>query len=238
MKKVRFTDLIIFQNDDFLVINKPAGIASLDDRQSPGLSILGLAKGHNEALQLCHRLDKETSGVLILAKNQDAYRHVAMQLEHRELSKIYHAVVDGMHDLSQEVVDAPLIIMGNGIVRVDRNKGKKSKSIFTTLKAYRSHSLIECKIETGRMHQIRVHLASLGLNIVDDTLYGGKPIFLSSLKKKFNMKKNEDEQRLMKRIALHAYKVEFVDIQGDTIKVVAEYPKDFAVLLRQLEKTS
>ncbi|MEY3565229.1 MAG: hypothetical protein RJA23_1399 [Bacteroidota bacterium] len=97
MKKITFEDLILFENSDFLVINKPPYLSSLDDRHE-AQNILDLAKGYWEDAQLCHRLDKETSGCLVIAKHPEAYRHLAMQFENRQVEKIYHAVVEGIQD--------------------------------------------------------------------------------------------------------------------------------------------
>src|SRR6476469_110324 len=101
MIRPNFKDLIVFENDDFILINKPPYIATLDERNASArdnsLSILRLAKAYSEDAQVCHRLDKETSGVLAIAKNPEAYRHLSMQFERRKVEKVYHAVVDGIH---------------------------------------------------------------------------------------------------------------------------------------------
>ncbi len=100
MKPIVFKDLIIHEDEDFIVINKPPYISTLDDRNDPR-NILALAKDYCESAQVCHRLDKETSGCLVIAKNQEAYRHIAMQFEDRSVKKIYHAVVEGIHDFKK-----------------------------------------------------------------------------------------------------------------------------------------
>ena len=99
MKKITFEDLILLENSDFMVINKPPYYSSLDDRHE-AQNILDLAKGYWEDAQLCHRLDKETSGCLAIAKHPEAYRHLAMQFENRQVQTIYHAVVEGIHDFN------------------------------------------------------------------------------------------------------------------------------------------
>ena len=93
---IHFKDLILYENEDYVVINKPPFIATLEDRVEK-VNVLALAKDYTLDAQVCHRLDKETSGVLAIAKNPEAYRHLSMQFEHREVTKIYHAVVDGCH---------------------------------------------------------------------------------------------------------------------------------------------
>lgn len=238
MKPLDFKDLIIFENEDYIVINKPPYIASLDERQADNSqSILRMAKGYSEDAQLCHRLDKETSGVLAIAKNPEAYRHLSMQFEHRETVKRYHAVVNGVHNFQGESVYLPILALPkDGVVKIDRTKGKEAETLFFTLKAYRQYTIVECLPITGRMHQIRVHLMCLKAPIVSDPTYGGKPVYLSGLKRNFNLKKDTDEQPLMKRVALHAYSLTFQLLNGEEVKIEAPYPKDFEVLVKQLEK--
>ena len=100
-KKLKFDDLILFEDDDYVLINKPPFISTLEDRNTPE-NLLALAKGKIEDAQVCHRLDKDTSGVLAIAKNPEAYRHLSMQFENRQVSKIYHAVADGLHQFHRK----------------------------------------------------------------------------------------------------------------------------------------
>ncbi|HLK97256.1 MAG TPA: pseudouridine synthase, partial [Hymenobacter sp.] len=100
MKPFLFEDLIVSENDDYIIINKPPRVASLDERtpDRSGQSILRLAKAYHADAQLGHRLDKETSGILAIAKHPEAYRHLAMQFEHRQVTKRYHAITNGVHN--------------------------------------------------------------------------------------------------------------------------------------------
>lgn len=235
MKKTEFKDLVLFENEDYLVINKPPYVSTLADRHE-AQNILHLAKQEYPTVQACHRLDKETSGCLILSKHPEAYRHVAIQFEDRKVDKVYHAVVDGIHEYRQTLVERGIIATNKGIARVNNLKGKPATTYFTTLKTYYTHSLIECRPITGRLHQIRVHLAYLKSPICGDELYGGKPLYLSKLKKRFNLKKDTEEAPIMQRVSLHAYSIGFQGMNEELIEVVAPYPKDFAVLIKQLEK--
>ncbi|CAG5010335.1 Ribosomal large subunit pseudouridine synthase C [Dyadobacter sp. CECT 9275] len=236
--KIDFKDIILFENEDFLLVNKPPHLATLDERTADrGGSLLRLAKEFNPELQAAHRLDKETSGVLAFAKNPAAYRHLAMQFEHREVTKRYHAVATGIHDLDGISVYLPILPLKNGTaVKIDRAEGKVAETIFNTIKVYRGYTLVECIPVTGRMHQIRIHLSCLKAPIVCDPQYGGEPIYLSSLKKKFNLKKDTEEQPLIQRVALHAHSLSFSLMDEEKVRIVAPYPKDFEVLVKQLDK--
>jgi RluA family pseudouridine synthase len=234
MKTPDFQDLILSEDDDYILINKPPFVSTLEDRHE-SVNILGLARKYTDDAQVCHRLDKDTSGVLAIAKNPEAYRHLAMQFEHREVTKVYHAIADGIHNFDKQVVDAPILKQNDGTARIS-SKGKDAETSFSTLQPFSMHTLIECRPVTGRMHQIRVHLASLGAPISGDLEYGGKPFFVSSIKRGFRTKKMTEEEPLMKRMALHAFALEFAGLDGKAISVQAPYPKDFAAVLRQLGK--
>jgi 23S rRNA pseudouridine955/2504/2580 synthase len=238
MKKVDIKEWIIFENNDYFFINKPPHISSLDERTSDAPSIIRLAKEYWPEAQLCHRIDKETSGVLAIAKNPEAYRHLSMQFEARQVTKEYHAVVNGTHDLDGIDVYLPILSLPNGTVRIDKSKGKIAETIFFTIKAYKKNTLVRCLPITGRMHQIRIHLAQLGAPIVGDEIYGGKQVFLSELKRKFNLKKDSEEKPLIQRFALHANSLIFKDINELDMNITAPYPKDFHVLVKKLDEYS
>ena len=236
MKLPIFKDLILFENDDIVVVNKPPFISSLDDRNGDNINMLRLARMAYDDVQVCHRLDRETSGALIFAKNSEAYRNVSMQFEHREVTKIYHALVDGQHRFEGLQVDLPIGIGNKGVVRIDRGEGKPAETEFNTIKLFRHYSLIECRPKTGRMHQIRIHLATQRAPIMGDELYSGKPFFLSKVKRGYKLSKEQEEQPIMKRFALHAKQVGFKLPSGEAIVVDAPYPKDFDTALKMLEK--
>jgi RluA family pseudouridine synthase len=232
MPKFKFEDAILFQDDDFILINKPPFISTLEDRND-SQNILALAREYEPDAQVCHRLDKETSGVLAIARNPEAYRHLSMQFENREVSKIYHAVADGIQNFKDQLVDAPILKQNDGTAKISRS-GKDAQTYFTTLQTYKNHTLVQCKPVTGRMHQIRVHLALLKASITGDEMYGGKPFYVSSVKRGFNLKKLTDEEPLIKRMALHAFSLEFNLLSGTKMTAEAPYPKDFQALIRQL----
>lgn len=237
MKYPVFKDLILFEDDNHIVVNKPPFVASLDERGGSGeVNILRLAKQYCDDAQVCHRLDKETSGAIIIAKNPEAYRSVSMQFEKRRVKKTYHAVVDGQYTFNELFIDLPILNDGNRSVTIDRKGGKRAETIFNSIKFYRHYTLVECKPITGRMHQIRIHLATQRAAICGDTLYKGKPVYLSSIKKGYRIAKDDEEQPIMKRFALHAKHVIFKGLDDKEIEVEAPYPKDFATLIKLLDK--
>ena len=234
--KFNFSEAVIYEDTDYLVINKPPFISTLEDRHE-GTNILRLAREIEPDAQVCHRLDKDTSGVLSLARNPEAYRHLSMQFEHREVRKVYHAIVDGIHNFKEELIDASILKQNDGTARISR-EGKEAQTYFTTLKTFKNHTLLECSPVTGRMHQIRVHLTLLRAPITGDEMYGGQFFYLSSVKRGFNLKKSTDEEPLIKIMALHAFSLEFNILDGQRVKVEAPYPKDFRVLLKQLTENA
>jgi 23S rRNA pseudouridine955/2504/2580 synthase len=233
MKYPVFKDLIIFENEDYVVVNKPPFLATLEDRTPNTTNLLKIARQYNPDLQACHRLDKDTSGCLVLAKNAEAYRHLSMQFEHRQVYKVYHAVAWGVHKFEDELVDRAILPNAKGVAHLNP-KGRPAETYFTTLENFARHTLVECLPVTGRLHQIRVHLAFLNAPIVGDTLYGGENVYLSNLKRGYNLKKDTEELPLIKRFALHSFHIGFVLLNGEPVKIEAPYPKDFAVLVKQL----
>jgi 23S rRNA pseudouridine955/2504/2580 synthase len=231
-KPIYFKELILLENDDYIIVNKPPFLSTLEDRVEEQ-NVLALAKAYEPEAQVAHRLDKDTSGVLAIARNPEAYRHLSIQFEHRTVTKVYHAVVDGRHDLQDVVVTARILKQPDGVVKLT-SRGKDAETRFNTLQLFARHGLVECRPLTGRMHQIRIHLASLGASITGDELYGGKPFLVSSVKRNFRMKKGTEEQPLIKRMALHAFSLEFKGLDGVIVRCEAPYPKDFSALLRQL----
>lgn len=235
-KPFDFQSSILYEDDDYLLVNKPPHLSTLDERHGDkGQNMLRLAREYSPDAQAGHRLDKETSGVLLFARNPEAYRHISMQFEHRTVTKIYHALAGGIHDFRGVMVSLPILPLKTGTVKIDRDAGKEAETIFNTLQVYKAHTLVECIPLTGRMHQIRIHLQCLKAPIVMDTQYGGPPIYLSEIKRKYKLAKAEEEKPLISRVALHARALNFEKRNGERVTVEAPYPRDMAALLRQLE---
>ena len=236
MKFPKFEDLILFENDNLIVVNKPAFLSSLDEREGGDINLLRLAKQYSDDAQICHRLDKETSGAIIIAKTPEAYRLVSMQFEHRKVKKVYHALINGTHIFEDLHVDLPILNLGNKNVAINRQEGKPAVTVFNSLTFYKHYTLVECQPITGRMHQIRIHLASQRASIAGDEMYGGTPVYLSEIKRKYHLGKDQDELPIMKRFSLHAREISFMIDDKTKLTFEAPYPKDFATMIKLLDK--
>lgn len=236
--RIKFPDLILFEDDDILVVNKPKGISSLAERNQPNSGLLEMGKKHYfSELKICHRLDKMTSGVIVFAKNPDSYRSISLQFQKKRVDKTYIALVHGVHYYQNYEIDIPFTLTSKS-VKVDYNEGKKAVTFITTIENYRHYTLVECKPITGKMHQIRVHLSLIKSPVVGDHEYGGSDLFLSELKKKYKMSKfQEEELSLNHSFLLHAQKIEFEHPKsGEKVTFGSELPKNFQVCLKMLKK--
>lgn len=231
----KFHELIIFEDDDVIVVNKPPMISTLYDRVNTEINMLRLGKKYCPQIQACHRLDKETSGCLLFAKNPMVYKEISLQFENRIIKKVYHAIIEGMHSFENLSVDLPILNIGKEKVLID-NKGKHALTIFNTLKIFKHYTMLQCEPVTGRLHQIRIHLSSLGAVIAGDQIYGGKLPYLSAFKRKYKSKEFEEERPIMSRFALHAHSISFNDINNESKLVKSTYPKDFDTFRNLLEK--
>lgn len=232
---------VVYSDDDFVVLNKRSGILIAADRydaDAPRLDLL--AEKEFGRLYAVHRIDKDTSGLIVYARTPEAQRNISMQFEKREVSKTYHALVYGHPMWTDLHVDTPLLPDGDAKHRtvIDRRNGKPSVTDFHVLGNCGPFTWIEAKPKTGRTHQIRVHLWSTGFSIVCDPIYGGnqKPVRLSEVKKKWNG--DEDEERpLLSRLALHAYKITFNHPStNEPVTFIAPYPKDMEATRKQFAK--
>ena len=243
---------IIYENADIIVINKPAGISVTKDRSGkPQLTDLlakQLGKEMTAKLRLVHRLDKDTSGVMILALNRAAQRQFADYFFNRTVKKTYLAIVKGAAFGPDGVVDAPLAPCKKKpeLMIIDHRSGKESVTNWRLLANFGLVSLIAATPLTGRTHQIRVHLASIGLPLAIDPLYGGRePIMLSEFKRDYRLGRFQEEKPLIERLTLHAYQIvlppELVlsNVEGSGIQnncFIAKLDKKFAATVKMLAK--
>jgi 23S rRNA pseudouridine1911/1915/1917 synthase len=219
---------IIYQDEDIIVIDKPAGVAShpsvgWDGPTVPGaLLALGIqiaTSGAQERQGIVQRLDVGTSGLMTLAKSEIAYSRLKQAFRDRTVHKVYHAVIQGLADPLAGTFDAPIGRHPKAEFKFAvMNDGKHSVTHYETLEAFPSASLVEVVLETGRTHQIRVHFSAFRHPLVGDTMYGADP--------KLAAKVHLDRQWL------HAKKLSFVHpTKGETVEFESEYPADLAKAL-------
>ena len=228
--------LVVYEDKNILIINKPSGLIThpknaTDNQESvtswlvekyPEIKNVGedpLRPG------LVHRLDKDTSGLLVIAKNQDSFLYLKNLFQERKIKKFYLALVCGKPKEPKGIIDAPIGRIG--MKRTTQLRGKKklkdkkeAVTEYTTLKNFQDFTLLEVSPHTGRTHQIRVHLKSIGAPIAGDPLYGNK---------------NPDGPKQPERLFLHAYKLQFVSPDGKSIAFETDLPDDLQKFINELE---
>nr|WP_079495168.1 RluA family pseudouridine synthase [Maledivibacter halophilus] len=222
---------IIYEDKDLLVVNKPQGMVV---HPAPGHysgTLVNALLYHSKSLSsingiirpgIVHRIDKDTSGLLMIAKNNKAHNSLAAQLKEHSINRVYYALVNGNIKVGSGTIDAP--IGRHPVNRLKRavveKNSKKAVTHFKVIESYSGYTLVELKLETGRTHQIRVHMSYLGYPLVGDPLYGIK-------KKKFNLKGQ----------MLHAKVLGF--IHPTTLKYMefnSELPEYFKALLKKMQR--
>lgn len=246
---------VLYEDDDLLVVDKPAGLLAIPDRWDPSKpTIVKLARAHVQASRMdpgpatpetariwvVHRLDRETSGILILAKSARAHAGLSRQFEHGTVKKAYLALVTGQDIRGEGVIRLPIGPHPDrpGMMAIRRRQGKSALTRYAILERFRGYTLLGVRPQTGRSHQIRVHLQAVGHPLAIDRLYGsGEALLLSALKRSYRAKAGTEERPLMTRLTLHALTLEVQHpTHGQRIQWEAPIPKDFAAVLRNLRR--
>ena len=231
--------LILFENENFIAINKPSGLLTIPDRMQSEKSLKEYLKDKYGEIFTVHRLDKDTSGLVLFAKNENTHKYLSKLFEDRKIEKYYVGIVLGSPANKTGSIEAPIgeNPAHKGLMNVHRN-GKPSHTTYEVMEANKHFSMVSFQLHTGRTHQIRVHSKEIGHPLACDELYGdGKPVLLSSVKKKFKLSRHDEEERpMIKRLALHSYKLIFETADGTKMELVAEVPKEFKALMTQLKK--
>lgn len=234
--RIRFKDLILFEDERVIVTNKPAGISSLSDREDV-LNMLALGRKYCPEATLAHRLDKPNTGILIFAKGPEMYRELSGAFARREVVKHYVALASGRANFEEKVIEFPIAVSGQGKARVDFEDGKESLTVVDTAETFRHCTLVDCQPMTGRTHQIRVHLMAVGHPLVGDQIYGGKDLFLSEIKRNYNYNRKDEESPINTGFLLHARGIA-LPLPGDAedSTFIAPLPKKFETALKILRK--
>ena len=247
-------DLTILWSDANLVaVAKPAGLSTIPGRGEKDSVLERLAAQLNLShtgtddprIRVVHRLDKDTSGVLLFAKNVDAQRHLSHQFQNNTISKEYLALVAGRPGAQEGDIDAPLAPHPTSPKRMTVFKhGRPARTLWRVEESFRDFALVRCFPKTGKTHQIRVHLKHAGMPLAIDPLYnpprpGTEPgIRLSQFKRDYRPTRGEEERPLIDRLTLHAHRLSFANLDGQPVTIEAELPKDFRATLNQLRRHS
>lgn len=239
---------IVYQDAQFIVADKPAGLRVIPDRWIPALPNLRdllirrlpVLSSHEEAsLWVVHRIDADTSGLVLFARSAEVHRRITLAFQNRQVKKTYLAIVKGQVKPEEGEIDLPLALhpRRKGRVRVHPD-GKPSHTGYKVLEQFHRYALLEVYPRTGRMHQIRVHLQAIGHPLAVDPLYdGADKLGIRSLKYKVPVREEERDSYLLSRLSLHAYQLRVIHpISGDPMEWEAPPPKDFRALLKALRK--
>jgi len=212
----------LYVDDALLVINKPAGLLSIPDGYDSSIPFLrGVLEPEFGKLWVVHRLDKDTSGVVVLARTAESHRDLNTQFEKHTVEKVYRALIEGDPDWKEHTVSAPLRANVGRRKRttVDYQRGKMAATRFKVLARMSGISLLEVYPHTGRTHQIRAHLYHLGFSILSDPLYG-----------------SSEQTSIITRLALHAKSLAIHHpTTAEPITFDAAYPEDFGAALTALQ---
>ena len=235
---------IVWEDSHLIGLNKQAGIVVHPARGiGSGTLVNGLVY-YSESLSssggkfrpgVVHRLDKDTTGIMLVAKNDEAHWRLAQQFEHRHVKKTYLAVVEGQMELLGDLIDQSL-----GMHPVFRDRcavrqtgGREAQTVYEVTEAFRGYSLVTLKPRTGRTHQLRVHMSYLKHPLVADRTYGGKLVSLAELSGEQSL----GGSPIIERQALHAWKIQFRHpITGEPVQLEAPWPSDFENILAALRK--
>jgi 23S rRNA pseudouridine1911/1915/1917 synthase len=239
--RMKMQPTIIFEDNDLIIVNKPANYLTIPARFKKELpSVYSWLQQDREDVYIVHRLDRETSGILCFAKNETSHKVLSKQFQDRIVEKLYLALVDGIPAQGEGTIDKPIAEnMAQRGKMIIAKRGKASLTTYKVVEKFKSFSLVEAQIHTGRTHQVRVHLQSIGHPLAVDFLYGKREgFYLSELKgRKYHSGKEEDERPLMTRSTLHAAKLVLNHPTTDQPMVFeAPLPNDFAVVMKQLRR--
>ncbi len=216
---------ILYEDDFLLVVNKPGGMESHPCHSNYESTLANCVmyhwqqKGEYHKYHIVNRLDKDTSGISVIAKNRYAHSRLSSQMKSGAFKKYYLAVVHGNLQTCEGIIDLPIARMGESIIKREvRGDGKPATTLYKKISETKNYSLLDIELKTGRTHQIRVHFSHIGHPLVGDWLYGS----------------GDEEKDIIKRQALHCQKVSFFHpATFEKIEITAPIPEDMKNLLFQ-----
>jgi hypoxanthine phosphoribosyltransferase len=235
---------ILFENDDIVIVNKPVGISVTADRGGAADLLMVLSKDLSpaEPLRLVHRLDKETSGILLIAKNKEAQSRYSRLFAKRMIQKLYLAIVRGPLAYPGGSIKDPIARSKRNpqAMHVHPRLGKPSHTVWKQLADFGALALVSAQIITGRTHQIRIHFSHRGMPLAIDSIYGAtEPLMLSAFKNRYQAKFDKDEPPMIDRLTLHAYQLTIPVGPAETEEsrtFTAPLDKKFAAAIKLLAK--
>jgi RluA family pseudouridine synthase len=243
---------VLFEDDNLLALDKPSDLLTSPDRDEPTrpslIQLLHAAIADKKPwaterslsyLMNAHRLEPETSGVLLLAKSKAILVALANMFSSEKAIKSFTSLVHGNSAEDEFEVDAAIAPDTNrpGVMKVDTRAGKRALTLFKVQERFSRWTLFKCTPLTPRTHQIRLHCRYKGHPIVGDTLYGGKPLWLSAIKPDYRLKPGKTERPLLSRVALHAEELQLPHpTSGQPLKITAPWPKDLKVAVKYLRQ--
>ena len=236
---------ILYQDAHLIAVNKPPGLAVIPGRGETDSVLEYLARQLNlpcsgtpdPRLRVVHRLDKQTSGVLLFATDITGQRCLSHQFQNNQAAKEYLAIVAGQPGEESGQIDAPLGPSRSSPQRMAiTSRGRPARTLWRIEQRFGPFSLLRVFPHTGKTHQIRVHLLFLALPLAVDEIYNSqsKGIYLSSFKRAY--RKTGDERPLISRLTLHAEKLSFLNVESQSVQITAPFPKDFRATLNMLGK--
>lgn len=205
---------ILFEDEGLIAVDKPAGLATIPERTPSACLLETVQEQIGAKLYVVHRLDKDVSGVVLFARDADTHRFLNILFEERKVSKTYEAIVLGNIATSAGEIDVPIRQFGSGRMGVDSRKGKPSRTTFSVRRSVPGYTRLDVYPVTGRRHQIRVHLYSIGHPIVGDPLYGDTAL-----------------QRVYPRLFLHARSIALTRADNKSIFISSPAPLAFEAFM-------
>jgi 23S rRNA pseudouridine955/2504/2580 synthase/23S rRNA pseudouridine1911/1915/1917 synthase len=229
---------ILYADDHLIAVAKPAGITVIPDRWNPTTGTLrSQVESKFGRVFVLHRLDRNTSGVVLFARNATTHRTLSIHFEERKIRKTYQAIVEGCPATNEGTIDTP-IIFKKGKASIS-SEGKESITLYRILERFQGYSLISLQPITGRTHQIRIHCQASGFPLIVDPLYSERSeIYTSEIKgARFKSGKYHTQRPLINRTSLHAEKITCIHPHTNKeLSIEAPLPKDIKACINQLRK--